>query len=94
MLQNAPEFTNAEEASSAAAYLNSGFIEDTAQDLVDRGASVEEANKIAEKLRDFYSAYYSGDEDTMDKIAGEQRVDDSAEADSLLQQQIYSQDDH
>ena len=46
-----------------------GFI--TKNALIEQGMTDKEASSYAEKLRDFYSAYYSGDEETMDKIAGQ-----------------------
>lgn len=76
LLADMPAITSREEAESLNARLNSGsFVEELAAEYIANGMPEKKARELAEKMRDFYSAYYAGDDEAIeelgDDLAGE-----------------------
>ena len=59
---------NDDDARSAAAYLNSSFIADNKKIYMDNGMSEGEAQKLAEAMRDYFTASLTGDTKKMEEI--------------------------
>lgn len=69
--QGLPKPANKEQAEAIASYISTDKFEtDLVKDFVDGGMSEAEAIKLASVYKEYYTALYSGDEETVDRIAG------------------------
>ena len=67
-----PKANSKEEADAIAAYFSTDKFEtDLARDFMEEGMSEKEAKELASVYKEYYTALYSGDEETVDRIAGE-----------------------
>ena len=66
---NIPQITNKAEADKVAAYFNtSEFTDELTKEYKKSGMSDDEANALAEEMRDYYLAYYSGDQKKLEEL--------------------------
>lgn len=84
---NLPEVTSKEDADRVAAYFSTDKFEtDLTQDYINSGLSKKEASELAQEMRDYYVAYYSNDEETLNaleddlsqKLSGQQKLSKSS----------------
>lgn len=69
LLSDMPAITSREEAEALNARLNSSsFIDELAAEYIANGMPEKKARELARKMRDLYSAYYSGDTERIDEL--------------------------